>query len=193
MDRIILKHIKELELRVRLSNHFNIPFEDIDSQIIDFTIGFIKEAGEKAEVVNTYQSGSNWSPNLEIFEYNIDVSTGVWMSIALVMDIYYTKGIASTALSTLGKSNQIIFKIERANGELCLLKRLKKADVAVFDVKVIEEIFAELECPVNYDSCFGTVSETCVFKGCSVPDLLLRLEKKKAVSKIDADRWKMNI
>lgn len=121
------------ELKNRLCENQNFQAKDIDNTFLDFICKSIKSQNnhEFFEYVIDETTLSQreaidlilpFSPRI-YFKVNLELAT--WTLIGTILDLFITKGLSLTILSSVGLSGQFLTRISLQNGELCNILKIK--------------------------------------------------------------------
>lgn len=119
---------------------------------------------------------------LEDCEINITIKELSLMTIALLLDIKLTLGLASTSLALLGVNGQAIVKVTAEEGEICLIGEVLLRDNRIIDVSVLP--VCSSECVNNDLQCKFRRDGKCTICAKDTEEILERLSEKNVFTKI---------
>lgn len=115
--------------------------------------------------------------------YNINIKALTLTTIALLLDIKLTLGIASATLAILGFNNQAIARIDVSEGEKCLIMEAMQSKNRVIN----EDVFSicNSECIHNDLNCKYQTGDKCTINKANIKEILDRLCDKNIFRKIN--------
>ncbi len=114
--------------------------------------------------------------------YNINIKALTLTTIALLLDIKLTLGLASAALSILGFNNQAIVRVDVSEGEKCLILEAMQSKNRVIN----EDVFSmcNFECVHNDLNCKYQDGDKCTISKKDIKEVLDGLCDKNIFKKI---------
>lgn len=119
---------------------------------------------------------------LEDCEININIKALSLMTIALLLDIKLTLGLAATSLALLGVNGQAIVKVAANEGEICLIREALLRDNRIINVSVLP--VCSSECVNNDLNCKFRYDGKCTICSKDIEEILDRLSEKNVFTKI---------
>lgn len=113
--------------------------------------------------------------------YSLNIKKSLLILIAFVLDIKITYGVASLALQFIGLDGQVLYKLNRENGEQCIAREIvlnKYADKNILNSR--ECIYNDLPCKYRTDGQCKCSSER-------VEKILRRLEELLVIKQVNTE------
>lgn len=153
---------------------YYLPYLGQDEFVIKTTSSPKNNSDASSEMLNLLLQSSN---------YNINIKALTLTTIALLLDIKITLGIASATLSILGFNNQAIARIDVSEGEKCLILEAMQSKNRVIN----EDVFAicNSECIHNDLNCKYQNDDKCTINKSNIKEILDRLCDKNIFRKIN--------
>lgn len=103
-------------------------------------------------------------------KYYINVSKGLLVIIAFLLDITLTNGIISTLSGMLGLDSQVFYKFKQTNGEVCVLREYMRKES--FDTSIYSYLYGR-ECINNDLICaYRNYNGYCCIKESEIKQIL---------------------
>ena len=122
--------------------------------------------------------------------YSINVETGTWTTIGMLLDIFLTFGISSTILASMGKTGQFLFKLNKESGEICNYYEAVKKSKVEFNINELTDVYKNKKCPYKEFKCKFCKKESCTIDKENLSSNLNSLEKKGILKYIGDGDWR---
>jgi len=119
--------------------------------------------------------------------YSINTKRLAFLTIAIVIDYYFTKGLTCSAISLLGLG-QVIYKIKERNGEICIIKTIEELskrtrEYWVQESEIINELLSSSECKYPLYKCHYKTNGKCNISKDDILSILDSLEAKGVIDR----------
>ncbi len=120
--------------------------------------------------------------------YSLNIKKSLLILIAFALDIKVTYGAASLALQFIGLDGQVLYKLNRENGEQCIAREI------VLNRYTNKNILSSKECINNDLPCKYRVDGQCKCSSERVEEILRKLEELLVIKPVNAEGvYGMNI
>ena len=196
-----LHKIEKEELKRKIAEDFNVPYEDIKDDFLEFMEKFVEAKHLTGEYVKSSMEIPPSPPDTIGFlipriYYYINVRKTTWMIIGFLLDLFITKGAVTFSLSMLGKVGQTIAKLNVKNGEVCIYYQaltLKKKSIKEFGAEHIFNKINGRKCPYPEFKCGYNQNGKCTIKLKDLKENFQKLKEIGAFSKTQNNKWRVEI
>lgn len=201
MEYIRIYKIGENGLKEKIAEDFNVPYEDIKSEVLEFMEKFVEAKHSTDEYIKTSMEFPPSPPDTIAFlipriYYHISVKKTTWMILGLLLDLFVTRGLAMFSLSMLGVAGQTIGKLNAKDGEVCIYYQaltLKKEAIKEFRT---EDVFNKINgrnCLYSEFQCSYSQNGKCTIKLENLKENFQKLKEIEAFSRTQNNKWRVEL
>ena len=198
---IKLYEIEKDRLKKKIAEDFNVAYEDIQDEFLEFIEKFVEAQNSTDEFIKSSMKIPPSPPDtlsllIPCIYYHINVKKTTWITIGLLLDLFITQGIATFLLTAFGKVGQTIGKLNVKNGEVCIYYQalaLKKKTIKEFGTEDIFKKINRRNCPFPKFKCGYNQNGKCTIKLKDLKENFQKLREIGAFSKAQNNKWRVEI